>query len=57
MLSVALALAFGVMLSFAMSDTLAKSVSSKIGSKRATTIMLAFSSLSLLVGFSFVGIL
>ncbi len=48
MLGLALALAFGVMLSFALSDTLAKSVSSKIGSKRATAIMLAFSSLSLL---------
>lgn len=56
MLSLGLAVAFGAMISFAISDFLAKKPSSKIGSKRTTLIMLGSSLLTLIIGAYFVGL-
>jgi drug/metabolite transporter (DMT)-like permease len=56
MLDLGLFVALMAMLSFAASDTIAKKVSAKMGSKRATMIMLGGSILPLLVGAYFFGL-
>ncbi len=56
MLDLGLFVALMAMLSFAASDTIAKRISMRMGSKRATTIMLGGSVLPLLVGAYFFGL-